>query len=107
MDFAELKKRGLEIRNAYDNLNTQKGQKVWDLEQRVSGFVGDVGDLVKLVMAKNGFRDGEDIDKKLAHELSDCLWSIITIADKLDIDLEKEYMKTMNELEKRIDNSKE
>ena len=103
MEFDQIVQRALEIRIAYDDLNRRADQKVWDLDKCVSGFVGDVGDLVKLVMAKNNYRNGpKDIDDRLKHEISDCLWSIITIADKLDIDLETEFMKTMDELEERI-----
>jgi len=57
---------------------------------------------MKLVMAKEGFRAHNNIDKKLAHELADCLWSIIILADELSIDLESEFLTTMEELQKRI-----
>jgi len=71
--------------------------------ERTQGFMGDAGDLMKLVMAKYGLRTIEDIDKKLAHELSDCLWSILIIADELGIDIEKEFGKNMDELERHIE----
>lgn len=69
----------------------------------MAGFVGDVGDLSKIIMAKHGLRDMEDIDTKLAHELSDCLWSVLVLADRYGIDLENQFMKTMDELDTRID----
>lgn len=53
-------------------------------------------------MAKEGLRHMENIDEKLGHELADCLWSILVIADKYDINLENEFLKTMDDLEKRI-----
>ena len=70
----------------------------------MAGFVGDVGDLSKIIMAKSGFRAMDDVDTKLAHELSDCLWSVLTIANYYNIDLKTEFMKSMNELEIRVDN---
>ena len=70
------------------------------------GFVGDVGDLVKLVMAKEGIREVENVDDKLKHELADCLWSILVIASNYGIDIEKSFMETMDELEKRISSEK-
>ncbi len=69
----------------------------------MEGFVVDVGDLMKLVMIKEGYREGENVDERLRHELSDCLWSILVLAKKYDVNLEKEFVKTMRELEKRID----
>ena len=69
----------------------------------MEGFVGDVGDLMKLVMAKEGVREIPDVDQKLAHELSDCLWSVLVLANKYNVDLETSFLQTMDELEKRIE----
>ena len=73
----------------------------------MSGFVGDVGDLSKLIMAKRGLRGptDDDIDEKIAHELADCLWSVCILADKYNINLEAAFSKTMNELEDRLSES--
>lgn len=68
----------------------------------MEGFVGDVGDLTKLIMAKEGLREVENVDEKLTHELSDCLWSILVFADKYNVNLEDSFMKTMAEVENRI-----
>ena len=69
----------------------------------MQGFVVDVGDLMKLVMAKAGARrvDG-DVDAKLAHELSDCLWSVLVLARLYEVDLQSEFLKTMGALEKKL-----
>ena len=40
------------------------------------GFVGDVGDLAKQVMAREGVRHLPGRKDTLAHELTDCLWSV-------------------------------
>jgi len=54
-------------------------------------------------MAKEGIRDFDNVDKKLSHELADCLWSICVIADKYNVDLEKSFIKTMDCLEEKIE----
>jgi NTP pyrophosphatase (non-canonical NTP hydrolase) len=54
-------------------------------------------------MAKHGLRAMDDVDNKLAHELSDCLWSVMVLSSKYDINLSDEFMKTMDELDKKID----
>ncbi|HUD05781.1 MAG TPA: MazG nucleotide pyrophosphohydrolase domain-containing protein [Candidatus Saccharimonadales bacterium] len=69
----------------------------------MAGFVGDVGGLSKIIMAKHGLRAMDDVDTKLAHELSDCLWSVLVLANKYKVDLTSEFQKTMNELDARID----
>jgi len=68
----------------------------------MEGFLVDVGDLTKLLMAKEGLRREDDIDNKLAYEFSDCLWSIIILSEKYSIDLEKAFLKTMKELEIKL-----
>ena len=100
--MALLQKRAQDIRTKYDALNAKDGHTKWDGVDYTAGFVGDVGDLMKLVMAKDGKRRGEDIDAKLRHELGDCLWSLLVIANHYDIDLEAAFHRTMDELESRL-----
>lgn len=102
MSFEEMQQRALEVRDKYAELEKRNGHE-WDASDLMAGFVGDVGDLSKLVMMKTGKRKGDDIDAKLAHELSDCLWSIIVLAKKLGVSLEESFLKTMDELDSRID----
>lgn len=102
MTFEELSKRAVEIREKYDVLNKTKRGVQWNEQDLMAGFVGDVGDLSKIIMAKHGLRAMEDIDQKLAHELADCLWCVLVLASKYKIDLAKEFLKTMDELDDRI-----
>lgn len=102
MDFKQLTQKALSIRAKYAELEKSKYGREWSTEQLAAGFVGDVGDLMKLIMAKSGIRQIEHVDEKLAHELSDCLWSVIVLADMYGIDLEKSFVETMDQLDKRI-----
>jgi NTP pyrophosphatase (non-canonical NTP hydrolase) len=98
MQFEELFDKAKEVKSAYD----ATGQKRWALTEYAQGLVGDVGDLVKLIMAKNNFRDIENVDEKIKHELSDCLWAVMMVADELNIDLEKEFLTNIDGLKNRI-----
>lgn len=102
MQYDDLQKRAVEIRKRYDELNQAKRGVTWNGQDLMSGFVGDVGDLSKIIMAKHGLRAMDDIDAKLAHELSDCLWSVLVLADFYGVDLPAEFTKTMDSLEARI-----
>jgi NTP pyrophosphatase (non-canonical NTP hydrolase) len=103
MNFDDLQQRAVEIQNKYDKLNQEKRGVTWNEQQLMAGFVGDVGKLSKIIMAKHGLRAMEHVDEKLAHELSDCLWSVLVLAHKYDLELAKEFMKTMDVLDDRID----
>jgi NTP pyrophosphatase (non-canonical NTP hydrolase) len=102
MDFKKVTERAMEIRDMYDAYEMREVGKVWNRAQIMEGFVGDVGDLMKIVMAKEGLRAMDEVDEKLAHELADCLWCVLVLSHKYGIDIEKEFMKTMDFLEKRI-----
>ncbi|RXK53859.1 nucleotide pyrophosphohydrolase [Oleiharenicola lentus] len=102
MELSSLSDRALEIHAAFAERARRTGQRPWTREEVMQGFVGDVGDLMKLVMAKAGVRPIADTDRKLAHELSDCLWSVLVLARLYQVDLGKEFFRTMDELEKKL-----
>lgn len=101
-DLNDLQKQAQEIRQKYDELNAKDGHTKWGGIDYTAGFVGDVGTLMKLVMAKDGKRRGDNVDEALRHELGDCLWSLLVIAHHYDIDLENAFKGTMSELEARL-----
>jgi NTP pyrophosphatase (non-canonical NTP hydrolase) len=102
MDFQEITQRALSIREQYSEFEKQHYGESWTSEEIALGLVGDIGDLVKLVMAESGHRNIPDSKRKLKHELADCLWSIIVLANNHDIDLEKSFLETMDTLERRL-----
>lgn len=102
MELKELSKRAVEIKKRYSKMEIDKFGKEWTNAQVMQGFVGDVGDLMKLVMAKEGIREIENVDDELAHELADCLYCVFVLAERYDIDIEKAFLNTMDELDKRL-----
>lgn len=101
--LSELMQRAEEIRLKYEELNARNGKDAWRIRDYSMGFVGDVGDLQKIIMAKENLRDIDDVDAKLGHELADCLWSLLVISEYYSIDLEQEYLKTMDDISRRIE----
>lgn len=99
MEFAELIVRAMEIRQQYAEMETTRYGRAWSLEELALGFVGDVGDLSKLLMAHVGVRNIPDVEQKLAHELADCLWSLLVLSQKVGVDLECAFLRTMDDLE--------
>ena len=106
MDFRSIIDRGLEIRRMYAEREKQLYGSAWTSEEIALGFVGDVGDLAKLVLAENGRRKIEQSQEKLEHELSDCLWSVIVLAHVHGVDLEKSFLNTMDELQRHLSNER-
>lgn len=102
MDFKALENRAWEVRQLYARLEMQRHGRSWTGEEVALGFVGDVGDLAKLIQAAEGVRAIPDVRKKLAHELADCLWSVMTLSRMYGVDLQESFVATMEELEKVI-----
>ncbi|HSX05546.1 MAG TPA: hypothetical protein VLF69_03715 [Candidatus Saccharimonadales bacterium] len=101
-DLKDLMQQAEVIRLKYQELNSKQGKNTWGVRDYAMGFAGDFGDLQKLIMAKENLRDIPDMDAKLAHELADCLWSIMVIANYYGLDLEKEFKHTMAHIADRI-----
>jgi NTP pyrophosphatase (non-canonical NTP hydrolase) len=103
MEFAQVVGRALAVRRRFAEYEARTTGREWTTTQLMQGFVVDVGDLMRLVMAKEGARRVEDVDARLAHELSDCLWSVLVLADRYGVDLERAFLRTQDEVERWLD----
>jgi len=96
----QAKARG--VRAQYADMEVSTYGRSWTREEIMLGFLGDVGELAKLVQGKEGVRPRDDLDAALAHELADCLWSVLTLADAYDVDLEAAFGDTMTSLSESL-----
>ncbi|WP_280466480.1 MazG nucleotide pyrophosphohydrolase domain-containing protein [Nocardia brasiliensis] len=102
MDIQDLQARAVAVHDLYDELNLAERGRTWTRQDFMLGFVGDVGDLAKLVMAAEGTRAMPGGRAALEHELADCLWSVLILAHRYDVDIETAFTKTMAELKSTI-----
>ena len=102
MNFSDLEHVALQLNELYEQLEVKRYGRVWSTQELALGFMGDVGDLAKLVQAHAGVRTMEDVQAKLGHELSDCLWSILVLANKCGIDLQAEFVRNTREISEHV-----
>jgi NTP pyrophosphatase (non-canonical NTP hydrolase) len=102
MNFSDLEKSALQLNELYEQLETKRYGRVWSTQELALGFMGDVGDLAKLIQAHAGVRTIDDCKAKLGHELSDCLWSVLVLANKCGIDLETEFVRNTREISEYV-----
>jgi NTP pyrophosphatase (non-canonical NTP hydrolase) len=102
MEINALIQRAMQVRRLYAELERKDHGRAWTNTEIALGFVGDVGDLAKLVMAREGIRFIPEVERKLAHELADCLWSVLVLSQAYDVDIERAFLRTMDELEQHI-----
>ena len=92
-----LSARAMQVREKYVEFERRTYGHEWSTSDLMAGLVVDVGDLTRLVMASQGSRVADHVDEGLAHELSDCLWSVLVLARRLDIDLGAAFVATMDQ----------
>jgi len=102
VEFEGIVERVREVRRLYEAVEHEAYGRPWSLEELTLGLVGDVGDLAKLVQAHEGVRKIDDVHARLGHELADVLWSIIAIAEQCNVDLERAFLTTMDELAREL-----
>ena len=102
MDINELTKKVLHVKSLYENFENKKSYKNWTAEESYAGLVSDVGDLGRLVLAEEGFREMNDLNKKLKHELAEILYNTLLLANHYNIDLEQSFTDEINRLEKDL-----
>ena len=103
MEFTQMRDSARTVRTRYAAMEVARNGRPWTAEEIMLGFMGDVGDLSKLVQGKAGVRPTADLDEKVAHELADCMWSVMTLADEYEIDLERAFTNTMQSLADYLD----
>lgn len=102
MKLADLTKQAMSVRELFSKFEKKTYGREWGNKEIMEGFIVDAGELMRLVMAKEGLRKEDRIDEKLKHELADCLWCIIVLAQKYNINLEESFTQTMISLKKKL-----
>lgn len=97
------RRRAMEIRALYETLETRLNGQVWTLHELMLGFGNDVGTVGRLILAHDGTWDVDgDVDAQLAHKLSESLWWVIVIAERLGIDINEAFGQTMDRIERGL-----
>ncbi|MFF2245379.1 hypothetical protein ACFVTM_14490 [Arthrobacter sp. NPDC058130] len=104
--LADARDRALEVRALYEILERRLNGKVWTDHELMMGFSNDVGYIGRLLLAHEGTWDIDgDPTAELEHKLSESLWWIFVLADRLDIDMTDAYNKTMDKIRAGLDNA--
>jgi hypothetical protein len=97
--LADARDRALEVRALYEILEQRLNGKVWSDHELMLGFSNDVGYIGRLLLAHEGTWDIDgDPTAELEHKLSESLWWIFVLADRLDIDMTDAFNKTMDKI---------
>lgn len=99
-ELADARDRALEVRALYEVLEQRLNGKVWSDHELMLGFTNDVGYIGRLLLAREGTWQIEgDATAELEHKLSESLWWIFVLADRLGIDMTAAYNGTMDKIQ--------
>lgn len=83
---------------------TKQFPKEWNQDTRFFDLVEEVGEIANAILVKKGEKPKATLHKgnSLEDALADTLFDVILLAHQYGIGLEKEYLKMLKKLEKRI-----
>jgi NTP pyrophosphatase (non-canonical NTP hydrolase) len=103
LSLDSARQRAMEIRALYEAIERRVNGQVWTLQELTLGFSNDVGTVGRLVLAHEGTWEIDgDVDAQLAHKLSESLWWVIVIAERLGIDISTAFADTMDTIERGL-----
>ena len=101
MNFTEVIERSLEIRKLYHQLERQYHQKEWTVEEDALAFLTDAGLVGRFTMAQQG-RWPIHGDSELQHKLGECIWWLIVLGERMDVDMGEALEKFLSETESKL-----
>lgn len=88
MNFNEIVERSVQIRKLYHNLEKIHHEKEWTVEEDALAFLTDAGLVGRLTMSDQGRWPSNGYTKsELQHKLGECIWWVIVLAERMDIDI--------------------
>lgn len=104
--FSDAVAQAMKIRKLYNELEKQNHGEPWTNQEDMLGFVHDVGELGRLVMAAEGrWVHQGDMGKDLGDKMADCLWWLFVLSERLGVDISAVFSSRMNELEDSLSTS--
>ena len=89
MEFQQMIEKALTVRKYYEDKEKQLYGSPWTTEEIMLGFLGDVGNLAKLVLAENGnaisriAKKGSNMNSRTVYGQLSCYPSITILTWKL------------------------
>jgi NTP pyrophosphatase (non-canonical NTP hydrolase) len=81
--------RSRKIREKYHRLEVKHHGSEWTVEEDALAFLTDAGLVGRLTMAQQGrWPVVMDADHELEHKLGECLWWLMVLAERMEIDAE-------------------
>lgn len=102
-DFDALIERSVQIREQYHQLELKYHELEWTVSEDALAFLSDAGLIGRLVMAQQQrWPKAGDTLTELEHKLGECLWWLIVLAKRMDIDVHEALDGFLSDVEKQL-----
>ncbi|HGS3089182.1 TPA: MazG-like protein [Streptococcus pneumoniae] len=101
MKLQELVERSWAIRQAYYELEVKHHDFKWTVEEDLLALSNDIGNFQRLVMTKQG-RYYDETPYTLEQKLSENIWWLLELSQRLDIDILTEMENFFSDKEKQL-----
>jgi hypothetical protein len=90
--FSAAVERSVRIRELYHQLERQHHGKEWTVEEDALAFLTDAGLVGRLTMSQQGrWPTDEEPVPELQHKLGECIWWLMVLAQRMDIDIDAAF----------------
>ena len=94
----KMQKRSKKVLEEFGKIRSKK----WTPEAMLVDLTEEVGELANSILVKEGFKNKKRAKADLMDSICDILFDLYMIAEHYGIDVEKEYLKVLENLQKRI-----
>lgn len=102
IDFNEIIKRSKKIRESYHQLERQHHGSEWTVEEDALAFLTDAGLVGRHTMSQQERWPAKNTEKELEHKLGECIWWLIVLADRMNIDIKEATENFLKKTEKLV-----
>lgn len=83
----KIVERSKEIRKRYHQLENKHHGSEWTIEEDALAFLTDAGLVGRLTMSQQNRWPKSNTKEDLEHKLGECIWWLIILADRMNIDI--------------------
>jgi NTP pyrophosphatase (non-canonical NTP hydrolase) len=106
LQLDEATETAARVRALYHQLEESLEGSRWETKDDMLGLVHDVGALSRLVLATEGRWQPEgDLPTLLSAKLAECMWWILVLAERVDIDIAEAFTTNMKLIEASLERS--
>lgn len=103
MKTNEVKERSIQLRKVYHRLERQYHEKEWTVEEDALAFLTDAGLVGRLTMSQQErWPLSGDTTSELEHKIGECMWWLIVLAERMNIDSSEALEKFLTKTEKKL-----